>query len=167
VRDRKEFKVSFKGFWLLCIPSAAVSLGLIGFGFNYYNKIRLIEESARKGGGTLPDSFPPDWIFYALPWTVAAVIAFLYLWVYMLESRRKIIVTPTHLEIVRGGDTTRTLWQNVSLTPPRSDKKSFRSALLSDGTHYETVYEFFYPEFQLLVDFVTDAKKHARESIST
>lgn len=165
--QHKEFLVSFKKFYLLWVPSTLVSLGLFYVGYLNYDQSRRIEETARAAGGQMPTSFPPPWMFYVLPWAVGLLISLSFTYVYFHQRGRRIVVTPTHLEMHRGDDVTRTLWQNLSFTPPRPDKKSFRTALVSDGRYYERLDEFFYPEFDLFVEFVTRARKFARENIST
>lgn len=165
--QHKEFLVSFKKFYLLWIPSTLVSLGLFYVGYLYYDQNRRIEETARAAGGQVPMGLPPAWTFYVLPWVVGLVILVSFIYVYFQQRGRRVVVTPTHLEMHRGGNVTRTLWQNLSFTPPAADKKSFRTALVSDGSYYERLDEFFYPEFDLFVEFVTRAKKFARENIST
>ena len=165
--QHKEFQVDFKKFYWLWIPSTLVSLGLFYSGFIAFDQNRRIAETARVAGAQVPDGFPPSWIFYVAPWLVGLVIFVSFAYVYFQLRSRHIVVTPTHLEIHRGADVTRTLWQNLSFTPPRPDKKSFRSALVSDGHYYERVDEFFYPQFDLFVEFVTRAKKFSRDNIST
>lgn len=163
----KEFIVDFKKFYLLWIPSMLVSGGLFYVGYIFFDQNRRVEETARVAGGTVPPGIPPAWMLYTLPWLMGVIIAVTFIYVFFQQRGRRIVVTPSHLEIHRGVDVSRTLWQNLSFTPPRADKKSFRTALVSDGNYYERLDEFFYPEFDLFVEVVTRAKKYARENIST
>lgn len=165
--EQKEFRPTFKKFYSLLVPAMVIALALMWFGYRYYDLNQRILESARKAGGQMPDDFPPSWLFYVLPWFLAAVIVLCYLWIYALQRGRYFVVTPLHLEVRRGDDIKRTLWQNVSYTPPRNDKKRFRSFLLSDGSYYERIDDFFYPEFNLFTKFVSAAKQNARENITT
>lgn len=166
-KKAREFVPAMKNFYLMAGGAALIAAPLVWIGIRQYQVHQLLEEQAAKAKGSLPDSFPPDWIFYYVPWAFAGVILLALLLTYISYAGRKVVVTPQYIEIHRGSNSTRTLWQNLSFTPPPSTKKRFRSAILSDGRYYERIDDFFYPEFELLLEVIARAKKFARETHTT
>lgn len=154
--QKKVFRTDLKGFTKLAIPGLVLSAVLIYLGIRQYIYM------PRTLG------FPPDWLLYGTPWATAALILLFTAYVYWVNKDKKIVVTPQYLEFMRGENTLfRCVWNNLSFTPPRQDKKRFRVAVISDGNRFERLEEFFFPEFDLLVDILKEAKRHARDELST
>lgn len=164
-KNRKEFRVNLKPFYYLCIPGLFVIAAMAYYGYRYYSLQQRLLEMAK--GRPLPDSFPPNWMFYYGPWGFGLFVAIALFVVWYGQYNRKIVVTRQHIQLHSGKSVVKTQWQNLSFTPPPVNKKRFRTALISDGSYYQRIDEFFYPEFDLLVEVITRAKKFARENLTT
>lgn len=155
VAQKKVFRSNTKRMVPFVFMGILLSAALVYIGYRQYLLPRTL-------------GFPPDSLFYGLAWTVAGLILLLLLLVYLANADKSIVVTPQYMEFMRGQKVVfRCLWNNLSFTPPRQDQKRLRACILSDGKHYERVEDFFFPDFELLVDFVREAKKHARDDLST
>ncbi len=153
-KQRREFRADLRNFFKLCAVASVLVIYLLVYGaFQYHQFSRLADMG-----------FPPYWIFYVLPWSVALATIAVAAAIVLRMRGRKVVITRQAVEVHVGKTVYRTNWENLSFTPPRPDRKRFRSALLSDGAYYERIDEFFYPGFELLIEVLARAKRHARDS---
>jgi len=153
--QQKTFSADLKKFVGLAVPGLVVACVLGWFGLRQYNLPRT-------------EGFPPDdWFIYG-PWGLAALILLMMALIFASNFGKKVVVTPKYVEFHRLNRLVfRCLWTNLSFTPPRQDKKRFLTAIISDGSHYERLEDFFFPDFELMVEIIREAKRHARDEIST
>jgi len=157
MQKEKTFRTDLKKFLLLAAPGVFVSVTLIRFGIRqYWIHARMPVED-----------FPPQSWFYYVPWTVAGLLILVMLNIFLNNVSKKVVITRSYLELHRSRKTYRTLWTDLSFTPPRPDRKRFRVAIISDGHYYERLEEFFFPEFDLLVSVIREAREHSRRTLST
>ncbi len=154
---KKSFHTNLKKFYLLMVPGMICAAALIWFGCVQYPALKFDS-----------GDFPPGWIFYYVPWSLGGLLILAILGLFYANNRKSIIISPQYLEFQHYGRTVfRCSWGNLSFTPPRQDRKRFKTAVISDGEHFERLEEFFYPDFELVVDVIREAKRHARDELST
>ena len=156
--QQKVFSTSLTKFVALSVPAAGIAVALVLFGLKE-RKLMAYDDG----------TFPPGWIFYDVPWALAAILALGLTVLFFGALGKKIVVTPKHVEILRGSkQLMRQPWRDVSFTPPRPDQQGgLRTALLSDGKHFERIDPFFWPDFDLIVEVSKTAKQSARDDLST
>jgi hypothetical protein len=109
---------------------------------------------------------PPDrlvdpvspFLFVKLPMILGALIILFLLWSFFANLGKEIIVTPKTLTYKKGGAEWTALWKNLTFTPPRYDKKHFKSCSVSDGKKFGRIEEFYFPEFETLVEVIKAGK---------
>jgi hypothetical protein len=155
--QKRTFESSMRKFYGMALPMLVIAGALAYYGLTQY-KIMKYDDG----------SFPPGWLFYLLPWGVSGLLV-LGLLVLFLESHgRKVVLTPKNLECLKGEEAIfKVSYNNLSFTPPRQDQKRFRSALLSDGRNFMRIDEFFWPDFDLMVEVILEARKSSRSELST
>jgi hypothetical protein len=109
-------------------------------------------------------SFPPGWLFYVIPWAIAAIMILGLLSIILAQAGRSVLVAATYIECRKGSQMTRIPFQRLSFTAPQRGR--FRSALISDGTgFFFPIEEIFWPEFDLLVSIIQVGCKRSREDL--
>lgn len=155
--QKRTFESSLKKFYAMATPMLALAVALVLYGKAQYTIMKYDD-----------GSFPPGWLFYVLPWGTAGllVLGLFFLW---LDARgRKVVMTPKNLECLKGEEALfKVSYNNLSFTPPRQDQKRFRNALLSDGRSFMRIDEFFWPEFDLMVEAIAEARRNSRGELST
>jgi hypothetical protein len=117
--------------------------------------------------------FPPvpgdpvtPFLYVKLPLIIAALImGFLILSLYS-NFNKELTVTPQTLTYKKGGSNFTVLWKNLSFTPPRYDKKRFKTFTVSDGNRFGRIEEIYFPAFETMVDVIKAAKAGQGQEIS-
>jgi len=97
-------------------------------------------------------------VFVKLPMIMAGLIVFFLVWSFFSNLNKEIIVTPKTLTYKKGRAEWTVLWKDLTFTPPRYDKKRFKSCAVSNGRKFGRIEEFFFPDFETLVDVIKAAK---------
>ncbi len=77
--------------------------------------------------------------------------------VMLLNRGKKICITPQYLEYKHGSNEFTVIWKDLVFKPPQSEKGIYRSALISDGSHFGSFDTLFFPEFGLMIDVISVA----------
>jgi hypothetical protein len=142
------FGTSFKKFAWLAAPAICIALVLIVMPMGY---VRTMQYD------------PMALMFFAPPWGIAFLILLGIGWIYLSNRGKTIAFTRDRLEFQKGRKGFRCRWADLSFTPPPADKKKFRSAVISDGKHYERIDEFFFADFEAIVETIRKARQHSRD----
>ena len=149
---KRVFKTGFKKYLLLAVPALSMAAVLILVGAHYYPTARYDSAST---------------LLYVAPWSVGGVIVVFTLYGWLINAGKAVTVTPRKLEFSNYGKGFDSMWGDLVFTAPRSDKLYLKTAVIGNGTRYERLEEFFWPEFTTLMDLIKAAKKHSREQRMT
>lgn len=148
---KTTFQSSLKNLVILSIPAYLVAGALIWFGCVQYP--RLVQDTG--------DGFPPGWIFYYVPWTLGGLLILGCFFLMWKNAGRRFVVGRHAIEYYRfSHQVFKTSWNNIAFTPPNPEKRRFRRMMISSGSNYEDIEEFFFPDFQQFADTVTEARKN-------
>jgi len=138
---KKEFNSSVRTFMLLSV----VMYILYGLGFLYaYSNVYLKMPRA--------DDFREPFLWAMIGAGVLIVLATIL--VVVLNKGKKIVITPQVLEYKHGRNEFTVVWKDLVFKPPLKDKGIYRSALVSDGSHFGGFDTLFFPEFDLMIEVI-------------
>lgn|GEM_PF-1532741 len=141
ILKKKEFNSSIKIFILISIAM----YGIYALGFLYaYSKVYMKMPKA--------DDFkePFLWIMIA----AGSIIVIATIVVMMLNKGKKISFTPQYLEYKHGKNEFTVSWKELVFKPPQNDKGIYRTALISDGSHFGNFDTLFFPDFDLMIEVI-------------
>lgn len=147
--QEKVFKSQMGGnFYVLTILALIVSLCLIIYGYsNYKNFFRDIT-------ALVP--------FCYLPIGLGILIFLVLIYLYLVNSGKKITVSPEIFSYTQGSGGFTVKWRDLifNTTPP--EKKRFRQITVSNGHYFGKIDEMFFPEYEFILEIIHRAKESAK-----
>ncbi|MFH1453608.1 MAG: hypothetical protein ABIH00_06480 [Armatimonadota bacterium] len=98
-----------------------------------------------------------------LPMLFGIIIILVLLVLFASNVSKKITVTPVSIKYSCGKKEFTTPWKNLifATTPP--EKKHFKQITLSDGVNFGKIDDFFFPQYDLIIQVIYKAKEAGKE----
>lgn len=102
-----------------------------------------------------------------LPIAIGTLILLVALIIYIVNANKKITVTPANVSFLSHGEEISIPWKDLIFSTSPPEKKTFRQITISDGRHFERIDDFFFPQYNFIIEVIHRAKEVSRkETIS-
>jgi len=155
-RQAKVFKASVMKLLLFSPLPLLMAADLIYFGVKSYFRYGFLK---------IEGVMSYNLLFVALPIGFAVILILILLSALLSNLGKKVIITPNFVEYRQWNRSFKGSWKYVSFTPPRPDQKRFRTAVISDGKSFGEINEFFFPNFDLLMEVISYAKESVKDTM--
>lgn len=156
IKQARVFSSSLRKLVYISPLPLIMSAYFIFFGIRSYMKY---------GSLNVPGVMEYNLVFVLIPVAFAALLLLFLLSTFLTNYRKRVTITPEYVEYRQWNHSFKASWKSVSFTPPRSDRKRFRFATISDGKSFGEINAFFFPQFDLLVDVIQYAQESAKDNV--
>lgn len=98
-----------------------------------------------------------------LPFGLGILTIFCIVLAFFNNIGREIVITPLTIALKHGRHEKIISWDGIIYKPPIDNRKRFRKVLVSNGSQNIAIEEFYFPDFEVIVE-VIKAAKESRES---
>jgi len=154
-KQEKIFKPDMSKFFIVLLIAVIVASWLITQGLANYKAFAKTKDVS----AIVPLGY--------LPIAIGALILLVALIIYLSNANKKITVTPANISFFSHGKEISVLWKDLIFTMSPPEKKTFRQITISDGTYFERIDDFFFPQYDFMLEVIHRAKEVSRkETIS-
>lgn len=144
--QEKIFKADMSKFYAFALLAIAVALMLVWQGYHYLHFFW--------------KSLDPISIVFScfLPILFGLIIIFVVVLIFLANASKTIKITPADITYSRGHKTFNTTWKNLIFASTPPEKKNFRQITISDGKNFGKIDEFFFPQYDFIIEIIRKAK---------
>ncbi|MCL5773991.1 MAG: hypothetical protein M1536_06380 [Firmicutes bacterium] len=149
ILKQKVFKAKMGKFFIFSLLAIASAAWLIYYGYKmliFFKNDELFKT-----------------VYCYIPIGMGGLIIFLLIINFFANLGKTIVITPDAFYYKHFGKEFAVDWKNISFTPPQVSKKRFRSAAVSDGKNLIRFDDFFFPQFETIVEVIKMAREAQRE----
>lgn len=154
-KQEKIFKADMSKFFIVLLIAVIVSTWLIMQGVANYKAFAKTKDVS----AIVPLCY--------LPVAVGIIILLVAVIIFISNANKKITVTPANISFLSHGKEVSVQWKDLIFTMSPPEKKTFRQITISDGRQFERIDDFFFPQYDFILEVMHRAKEVSRkETIS-
>jgi hypothetical protein len=100
-----------------------------------------------------------------LPLCLGILIIFWIVISFSRNSGKEIVITPLTITLKHRGREKIISWDNIMFKPPADNRRRFRKASVSNAKENIVIEEFYFPDFELIMEVIKAARESRQSSI--
>ncbi|MFH0803416.1 MAG: hypothetical protein V2A78_13665 [bacterium] len=94
-----------------------------------------------------------------LPFVLGILVVFWIVIAFFQNISREVVITPLTITLKHGRNEKTVAWDGIIFEMPRDGRKRFKKVSVGNGKHKICIEEFYFPDFEVIVEVIKAAKE--------